>query len=233
MKIKRDYILAILAVYAIELVLAVKLENKDIVLPMILITWVLFVGGAAVINCIWLKKFLKKLESLGTILTVEKNPDKYIDANKQLLDEKISPRLKAIIMSNIAMGYCEKNDFESARKTLISIDTKRLYKKFERIYFLELAYVNFFLEDYEKGLHIVKANEEKINELRNDSTFEPFVNVIYVFKYIAEKDFVKANELLFITEQRFNNIDGEIKYLKLCINNNEKKNISSLVVNFE
>lgn len=149
------------------------------------------------------------------------------------MKKNISPRLKAVIKSNIAMGYCEKNDFDTARKELMSIDSKKLYGKFKRIYYLELAYVNFFLGDYEAGLKIVNTYENIINELKGDSTYEPFVNVIYIFKYMAEKNYIKANELLFVTEERFSNINGEIKYLKDCIVKHEKENTPALVINFE
>lgn len=233
MKIKRNYIIAMIAVYAAEIIIAFNAENKDFVAPMVFATWVAFVVGAAAYNCVWLNKFLKQVDALMPILTVEKNPDKYIAANREFLKENISPRLKAVIKSNIAMGYCEKNDFDTARKELMSIDSKKLYRKFKRIYYLELAYVNFFLGDYEAGLKIVNTYENIINELKGDSTYEPFVNVIYIFKYMAEKNYIKANELLFVTEERFSNINGEIKYLKDCIVKHEKENTPALVINFE
>lgn len=233
MKIKRNYIIAMIAVYAAEILIAFNIENKDFVAPMVFATWVTFVVGAAVYNCVWLNKFLKQVDALMPILTVEKNPDKYIAANREFLKENISPRLRAVIKSNIAMGYCEKNDFDTARKELMSIDSKKLYRKFKRIYYLELAYVNFFLGDYEAGLKIVNTYENIINELKGDSTYEPFVNVIYIFKYMAEKNYIKANELLFVTEERFSNINGEIKYLKDCIVKHEKENTPALVINFE
>lgn len=50
---------------------------------------------------------------------------------------------------------------------------------------------------------------------------------------MAEKNYIKANELLFVTEERFSNINGEIKYLKDCIVKHEKENTPALVINFE
>lgn len=231
--IKRNYVLAAAAIYAVEIILAVNMENKDIVIPMVFATWIVLVSAAAVINIIWLKKFLKQIDDLGTILTVEKNPDKYIEANREFLQEDISPRLKAVIKSNMAMGYCEKNDFNTARKILLGIDMKKVYRNFRRLYYLELAYVNFFLGDYEAGLAIVNEYNDIINELKANKMYEPYVNVIYIFKYIAETEYVKANELLFITEQKFTTINGEINYLKECIHRRERETCPGLVINYE
>lgn len=218
------YIIAAVAVYAVEVIFALRMENRDFVPAMVFATWVLLVAGAAAINIIWMRKFLKRVEALTPILTVDKKPDRYIEENRKLLTDDISPRLKALIMSNIAMGYCEKNDFEKAKKTLLSLDDKKMYRKFRKIYYLELAYVYFFLGEFDYGLDIVDKHGEDIMSLKSDMDLEPFVSVIFIFKQIAERNYVKANEMLFVAEEKFSHAcEGELKYLRECIGKYERK----------
>ena len=56
--------------------------------------------------------------------------------------------------------------------------------------------------------------------MRNNIELEPFIAVLNIFRFIAEGNLEKANEVLFIAEQRWD-ADGEnwdLKHLKRLIN---------------
>lgn len=225
MNIRRIYIITAAALFILEFILMAVIGNVMLVYNYFLAVWVPFVLAGVVYNCFWIKKFTKKLKDLSPILTEEKNPDKFIAANRELLKEYLTPGFRNVVISNIAIGYCEKKDFELARKELMTIEVKKLFGKFKKVYYMELAYVTFFLGDFESGLSIVKEHEQSINSLKKDPALEPCVSVINIFRYIAEKNYVKANEMLFVAEERFGqgDFEGEFKYLKECVGRHERE----------
>lgn len=68
-----------------------------------------------VINQLWYKEFLRKVESLSPILEKEIHADKYIAENLSLLQGKKSMQIIAILNMNICEGYCKKGNYEKAK----------------------------------------------------------------------------------------------------------------------
>ena len=162
-----------------------------------------FFLAAMIINVRWMRKYLKEIERLAVILTEEKNPDKYIAENEKRLEGKKSEPLRALLLCNIAAGYCEKREFGLAKDKLMQIRSERISGNCELMCFMYRAYVFFYLEDYRQALFIMENYRRRFNQLKVNERIEPFVAVLNIFEQIALRNYEKANELLFVAEERW------------------------------
>ena len=78
------------------------------------------------------------------------------------------------------------------------------------------AYVFFYLEDYKQALFIMENYRRRFNQLKVNERIEPFVAVLNIFEQIARRNYEKANELLFVAEERWSGgeLEEDLKYIR-------------------
>lgn len=161
--------------------------------------WILGAGVillAIIINIICWINFSKKLQALLKMYSEEKNPQKFIDENKKLLEKTKFRSYKAMLKLNISAGYCNLKEFIKAKETLLSFDKKDLPGINRTIYDMNLAFVYFSTEESEKALEILEKNYQKIKSLQNVEATGGTVDLLMVLKYVALEDYQEAREIL-------------------------------------
>ena len=221
MKLRKIYIVFCLsAMIGMFIILKLNGYELNFIFKSEAITAVLSVAFFIVYEKSVEKALIDKINRLKPILNEERNPDKYILESEKLLDEVKTENERAIVLINISNAYCDKHEYKTAAEKLMEIDCDRLSDNYEVMCSLYRAYVFFYLGDYASTLYIMTKYERKFNKLRNNIELEPFIAVLNIFRFIAEGNLEKANEVLFIAEQRWD-ADGEnwdLKHLKRLIN---------------
>lgn len=223
MPLKLRYIYVVLCAVVMMTVFFLLVQlgyDFEFILKSEIITAVIFAALSVIIYRIWIKMLLNKINSLESIIKVDKNYDKYIEENELILKCVRPERLRAMILMNISNACCEKRDYKMAARKLMEIDCEKLSGSYEVMCYLYRAYVFFYLGDYGSALYIMIKYGPKFDKLRNNKELEPFIAVLNIFRFIAEDNLEKANEILFIAEQRWdsNGENSDLKHLRRLIN---------------
>jgi hypothetical protein len=161
-----------------------------------IITSVIILLGALIINITWQMKLMKRLKSLERILKDERNPDQFIEENKKILDGLKSEYNRNLIKINLSAGYCDKGDYDTAKNMLLSIKTKYLKGINEIVYYINLAYIYFRLEENQKALIILEQQNKNLVCFENNPHLGGLIAVLRINQYIIQGQLDEAHNLL-------------------------------------
>ena len=168
-----------------------------------------------IINQIWYKQFLKKVNALTPILEKENNPDKYIKENLELLHGKKSMQIIAILNLNICDAYCRKGDYEKAKESLMNIKESKIYGGLKILYLIDLAFVYFSLNENENAINILNTNRKNIEKWKENEHLGPPISIVMILELIANKQRDKAKELLQISQKKWSNSSSQAHFTQI------------------
>jgi len=172
-----------------------QLSEEEVWQYYILASGIIIVGAMG-INITYQIKLMKKLKRFETILRDEENPDKFIEENESLLRTLKSDYNRALININLSAGYCDKGDYETAKKILLSIPLKHIKGINRVIYYMNLAYTYFRLEESQKALTILEQQKKALFDLEKHPLLGGHIISLRIFQYIAQNQLTDAQNLL-------------------------------------
>lgn len=177
------------------------MKSYIIIAPIIIIL-------ALVINITWQIRFQKKIKNLLIILEEENDPDRFIYENNVLLKRVKHPYNIAIISINISAGYSAKKDYIKAKEVLLGIPFKGLKGANKVVYYINLAYYDFKLGEYEEAINVMDEHKNEFKLFEKNPILGKHIKLNTVFYLQAKSENEKAEILLEelkkeITDKRF------------------------------
>ncbi|MEY8353413.1 hypothetical protein AALB39_08645 [Lachnospiraceae bacterium 54-53] len=171
------------------------------------------------IDLMWYREFNKKLRSLHPILLQEHNPDHYISEINSLLTGIKSPQVRSVLLLNLSAAYCEKKEYYTAKDLLLQINPRKLTGINKFVYWADLAYVHFYLQENEKAILILDQQKTPFSKLGNNSHLGGLLSILSIFRKLGEGDQPGARQLLEQAQPQWKNehTAPDFEYLKrLC-----------------
>ncbi|MFA9464678.1 MAG: hypothetical protein ACERKN_10360 [Velocimicrobium sp.] len=188
---------------------------------------IIILVGAMGINIAWQKNLMKKVKCLEKILKDEQNPDKFIEENEKLLQTLKSSYNRAMIKINLSVGYCEKGEYETAKDILLSIPSKSLKGIHGVIYFVNLAYVYFRIEENQKALNILELHNKDFLCFKTNSSLGGSIAILRIFQYIVTNQPLEAQNLLTVEKEKWadHHFLEDWEFLQIKINELQEMNL--------
>lgn len=172
-----------------------------------------------VINQLWYKEFLRKVESLTPILEKENDADKFIAENISLLQGKKSMQIIAILNINICEGYCKKGDYQKAKAHLMEINPKKIHRLLKIYYQLIFIYVLFYLEETEEAMEQLSNLRDTLLRFQNSPELGAMISIVQIFDLLSQNKKQEAHDLLLLSKEKWkeNKYQNDFYYLaSLC-----------------
>lgn len=179
---------------------------------------VIFVSSVA-IDLLWYRKLNQTLKALYPILFQEHDADRYIKEINTLLEEEKSPNIQEIRNLNLCAAYCEKKEYRTAKEKLLQINPRRLRGINQTVYWADLAYVHFYLQENEQANLILEQQAATFSKLSEDPYLGGLIAVLSIFQTLTQGDRTGAKQLLELARPQWENehTAPDFGYLdKLC-----------------
>ena len=164
------------------------------ILIVVFLSIVCFIAMA--INLLWYREFNQKLKALQPILLEEHDANRYIQEIQALLEGKKSPQICGILKLNLSAAYCEKKEYGTAKELLLQIDPRKLGGTNRFVYWADLAYVYFYLQENQKATLILEQQQAHFSKLSNNLHLGGLLAILMIFQKITEGDKPGARQLL-------------------------------------
>ena len=120
--------------------------------------------------------------------------------------------LQAILQINLAAAYTEKKEYEKAKSLLEAIDPARVRRMkglHKAVYFANLAYLYFYLDEQGKALQIMEERKKLFAAHQNDNSsgFAVVYGVLTAFTSFIKGDEVLAREQMESVQASFPEAD--------------------------
>ena len=166
--------------------------------------WLVFLMlGSIGINYLWLWQFGKAMDALRPLLSQPQGPDRYICEMQTMLRGRRSGWLRAVLLTNIAVGHLAKEDYAKGKALLLQVNHKRLLGSNQTIYWADLALAYFYLGEDTQAMQLLHARAPQFSALRNHTTFGGLLAILSVFEQLALGNRAAATQLLEQARQRW------------------------------
>ncbi|MDF3004108.1 MAG: hypothetical protein K0S22_580 [Oscillospiraceae bacterium] len=183
---------------------ALKISNST--RNVLLIIWLGVIAIVSVaIDMLWLQAFNRQLKSLQPILLKEHDPDRYIQEISALLEGKKSPHLRCALLINLSAAYCEKKEYDTAKTLLMQINPKKITGINKLIFWANLAYIHFYLNENEQACTILTQQQKEFSKFAEHPHLGGLIAILSVFKKLSEGETSEANTLLEKVRARWEN----------------------------
>lgn len=163
----------------------------------LLILWLSVVGVVAVaIDLLWYRAFNQRLKALQPILSEEGDPDRYIQEISALLEVKRSPQLRGVLLINLCAAYCDKKEYDTAKALLQQVNPKKLAPVNRLIYWANLAYIHFHLQENAQACAILTRQKKALLKFKQSPHLGGLIAILFVFERVAQGDKAGAGALL-------------------------------------
>lgn len=146
-----------------------------------------------ILNQLWYREFIQTVNALTPILTEEGDTQRYIAENEKLLVGKKSAQIRAILRINLCMAHCGKGQYKEAQRQLEAIDYKKIHGIYRAVYWMDCAYVAFYLQEQEKAMAFMEQNRKNLQRLQNTQEYGGMVAVLRIFERLDRPE--EAQEL--------------------------------------
>lgn len=153
------------------------------------------VAGFFIVNGLWYREFQKDFNALQPILTVEKDPDRYISEIEKLMVGKKSAVLKGMLSISLSAAYCQKNDYEEAKRQLLTVNEKKMHGINRIILSVDFAYVEFCLGNNEAAIACMEQHRRGIKDFENNDHLGGLIAILHIFALLAQGEWDKARLL--------------------------------------
>ena len=177
------------------------------------------VAGCVVVGCVLIQVlysvyYCRKINQLLKLMTEEKKMDLFIEKATQLAQKCKNRLLVSIIQINLAAAHAEQKQYQKAKELLQSIPQKsiRRFKGQHRaVYYANLAYVYYYLDEQGKALHIMDENKKLFETYQKDAIngFGAVYGVLQAFTSFTKGNETLAKEQMEATQAAFPEADVE------------------------
>ena len=196
-RIRRIFWVTLLSVSLLLGAAFAALEVSRDVRNVLMALWLGAVAVASVtIDLLWYRSFNRRLQALGPILTGQNDPDRYIEEISALLEGKKSPQLRGILLINLCAAYCDKKEYDIAQALLMQVKPKKLAPINRMVYWADLAYVHFYLQEDAQACAILAQQQKMLAKFQEHPHFGGLIHILFAFQKVAQGDKAGAEALL-------------------------------------
>lgn len=153
------------------------------------------------INVLYNLFYLHKVKALAAQLE-EGNPQAFVAGLENLLHTAKGRRLREILTLNLAAGYVETKQFDTAIPMLEAMAHQRLRNTTLRVtHTINLCLSYFETNQYEKALELYQTQQPLLDTFRHDSTYGIHIAILDVVAALAQGDYAQAETLLHTAAQ--------------------------------
>lgn len=157
--------------------------------------------GVVLINALYNLSYLRKAKSLATQLE-EGHPQAFVEGMEKLLHSAKGRRLREVLTLNLAAGYVEAQQFDTAIPMLEAMDHQRLRNSALGVtHRINLCLSYFETAQYEKALELYQAHQPLFDAYRHDTTYGAHIAILDVVAALSQGDYPQAEALLHAAAQ--------------------------------
>ena len=178
-------------------IVAAALDLSPTVRRILMAVYLTFVLISSIsIDLLWYRFFNHRLKALQPILLHQRDADRYITEITALLEGKKSPQIRSVLKLNLSAAYCEKKEYEKAKELLLQIKPRKLAGTNRLIYWADLAYVYFYLQENQNAISIMDQQKVPFSKLSDNGYVGGLLAILSIFRKLAENDNIGARQLL-------------------------------------
>lgn len=157
----------------------------------------------------------KRVDALAPILVEEKNPDKYIEQVKAMLEKTRSSQFRQILLLNLAAAYRDKGEHKKANELLLQIRPGRLSLANRTVYWANLALTCFYIGEKDKACQIVEKQKADFQKPISQENIGPTLALVAIFYEQTKGSRKEARELYAKARRKWYNgrYDADFDYL--------------------
>jgi len=151
---------------------------------------------AGIINAIWQFKFQKKLMSMSSMLYQEEELDLFIEQVDAQLKKIKSNFNRNQLLISLSVAYCEKQQYQKAKDVLLQAEEKALSGIFKAIYYHDLAYYHFLLDESKTAIQIMREHKKDFEKWKDNKVLGANLLVNEVYLHISQENWNEAKKRL-------------------------------------
>lgn len=133
---------------------------------------------AFLVNMIWAKQLQKQVFMAAEILERDKDADRYLREMERLTGALKSTAGLEMYYINMAVGYMAKDEYEAALQYMQQLKSVPRGRN-GMIYWMDLAYCYFHLEQMDKAMAIMREQKEPFQEREQNPGADNILCLIY------------------------------------------------------
>lgn len=152
--------------------------------------------GAVLVNALYNLSYQRKMQALVGLLKAGK-PQEYIREVEKLLQTAKGQSLRTVLRLNLAAGYMEARDFDTAVPMLEELPDKRLNTTGVRlVHRVNLCQCYFETAQPDKAMAVYRDSQSLFQQYENDKTYGGNIAVLNILAALQSGDREQAERLL-------------------------------------
>ncbi|MBN7771787.1 hypothetical protein [Clostridium aminobutyricum] len=158
---------------------------------------------AVLINGAYQFRFAKKLNALTEILLTDRDEERFIAENEELLRNTKERHHRALIYLNLCAGYSDKEAFETAKEMLLKVPEQDFRGINKLVYYINLAYIDFRLLEVQEALAVLRRFDKQFTNLQNHKQLGGHLAILKIFDLIYTEQTEEAQPLLLSSKEKW------------------------------
>lgn len=159
--------------------------------------------------------FYKKMASFSPLLKEHQDPQGFIDGMNELQSCAKGRYARGLLNLNRSAGYCDLEDFETAKQLLLADDTQSVRGINGVIRAFNLTYVYFRIGETDKALTLMEQNRKHLTRLKPMPTLAPTIATLEIWEAIAQEHWEDAKAHLTEAKAQFTDPRNESDWILL------------------
>lgn len=179
----------------------------------LLLVWLSLCASVSIWIHLWgYYKLQQKINSLKPILLEEHGVDRYIKEIKNLLSVKHSSHLICVLKITLSMAYCERKDYILAKEVLLEVNPRKLARINQTIYWADLAYIYFQLQDVTHANQIMEKQKRPFLKQNTNPRLAGLISILWILQALSEHNKEKARLLLNQSREKWENDSNQTDF---------------------
>lgn len=182
--------------------------------------WYTIVGGLVILGCVgfnigynrWL---FKKMNVYTPLLNEQQDPQGFIDGMDKLQSSAKGRYARGILNLNRSAGYCDLEEFETAKELLLAEDTQSVRGINGAIRAFNLSYVYFRLGETDKALELMEKNRKHLTRLKPMPTLAQTIATLEIWEAVSKERWDDAKARLTEAKEQFTDPRSESDWMLL------------------
>lgn len=161
--------------------------------------------GAAAVNVLYNIAYQRKMRKIAALLE-EGKPGEYIAETEKLLQAARGRNLRNVLKLNLAAGYMDIKQYDTAVNMLEELSGKRLLGSAVRlVHRLNLSMSYFYTAQYEKAMELYNGSRKVFEPYRNSRAYGGHIAVVDILAAIENGRYEEAKGLLDTARRSWSN----------------------------
>lgn len=157
------------------------------------------------VNLFYNISYQSKMQKAVKLLD-EGNPQEYVNRVEGLLETAKGQNLRNALILNLAAGYVEMKQFDTAIPLLEELSNKRLIGSAVKVAHRVNLFTSYFdIEQYGKAKELYDENRKLFEQYRNSKIYGANIAILDILVAIMNKQYEQAEEMLNMACKQYDN----------------------------